>query len=311
MKQFQMASGTVTGRDHLKPLAWKNGQDAVCTLDLLEQSGIAVAVVSDGCGSGAHSEVGAKLASRFVAQRILFYLPRYLVGAAKDADPAEFPYFEDIRLDLLAWLRTIAYGIDHNLSKAVKDYCLFTLMGFVVTPKHSFVFSVGDGVYAVNGKVTRIGPFNSGETENAPPYVSYGLFREGRHDADPALCRFQVNAAVPTSEVDSILVGTDGVFDLIDSAGKSMPSLKGPKGEPVKLGPLSQFWEDGSYFQDGENLNADAIRRKLALANNSTAEPDWANWREERIYRKPGLLPDDTTIAVIRRAEPPKLEAKA
>jgi hypothetical protein len=309
MKQFQMISGTVTGRDHMKSLAWKNGQDALCTFDLLDQSGIAIAVVSDGCGSGENSEVGAKLASRFVANRLFFYLPRYIAGVKKGGgDPAEFRYFEDVRQDLLGWMRQIAYGLDPNLYEGVRSHFLFTLMGFVVTPHHSFIFSIGDGVYALNGKVTRLGPFDWGEKKNAPPYVGYGMFREGQYEADSKLVSFQVNEAVPTESVSSILVGTDGVADFIDAGDRNMPSLRGPKGEDVKLGPLSQFWEDDSFYVNPDGKpNVDGIRRRLALANNSTPIPDWHN---ERLGQKPGLLPDDTTLVVIRRSMPPKLEVK-
>lgn len=308
MKQFQMASGTVAGRDHMKPLAWKNGQDALCTFDLLDQSGIAIAVVSDGCGSGENSEVGAKLASRFVANRIFFYLPRYMAGVKKGSPPAEFRYFEDVRQDLLGWMRQIAYGLDPNLYEGARSYCLFTLMGFIVTPHHSFIFSIGDGVYALNGDVTRLGPFDWGEKKNAPPYVSYGMFRDGQYEADPRMVTFQVNEAIPTESMDSILVGTDGVGDFIDAARKAMPSLRGPKGEDVELGPLSQFWEEESFYLNPDGKpNPDAVRRRLALANNATSIPDWHN---ERLGQKPGLLPDDTTLAVIRRIAPPKLEVK-
>lgn len=309
--QFQLAAGTITGRDHLQPLKWSNGQDGLCTLDLIEKSGIAIAVVSDGCGSGQHSEVGAKIAARFVAQSILRYLPGYINGVEKNlSDPYIFRYWEDIRLDLLATLRPLAQRLDSSMAEAVKDYFLFTLIGFIVTPHGSFVFSIGDGVYSVNGEVTRIGPFNTAKKENAPPYIGYGLLRADQGDVDPELCKFQVNRAMPTATVQSILVGSDGVVDFMAAEKKALPGQIDKDG---CLGPLSQFWTDDRYFTNPDGTrNPDGIRRKLALANNSSIAPDWANWREERIHRKPGLLPDDVTLAVIRRVEPPKLtEAKS
>ncbi|MDE1874940.1 MAG: protein phosphatase 2C domain-containing protein [Patescibacteria group bacterium] len=298
MKTFELAGGTVTGRDHLQPLKWGNGQDAYCLIDGLDK-GVAIAVVADGCGSGERSEVGAQIAARFVAYALWEYVPRYLAVAEAAGDKgARFLYWEDVRQDLLAYLRILAEKLGPNLKEAVKDHFLFTLIGFLVTPYDSFVFLVGDGVYAVNGAVARVGPF----ANNEPPYVGYGLLRPDQYGIAPEECRFKVPVALPTREVDSILVGSDGVGDLIAAAGKHFPSLNTKNG-PVKLGPLSQFWEDGRYFD-----TTDAIRRTLALANNATAEPDWD---EGRINRRPGLLPDDTTLAVIRRRQPPRLEGTA
>jgi len=53
--QFEYASGSIIGRNHV--LAGKNNQDAYHIS--VNERFIAV-VVCDGCGSGKHSEVGAK-----------------------------------------------------------------------------------------------------------------------------------------------------------------------------------------------------------------------------------------------------------
>lgn len=295
MKKMQMACGTVTGRSHLRPLGWRNNQDSVSTLDLIESDGIAVAVVADGCSSGyvpgttSHNEVGAQIAAKIVACKILKYVPLYLKVVKGGADPLVFPYMEDVRQDLLAHLRTLAQAMDQSLARVVSDNFLFTLIGFLVTPHGSFVFSIGDGVYFVNGEMARIGPFE----RNEPPYVGYGLLRDGQHPAKPEDYKFKINRAILTSDLESILVGSDGFVEFIDAAAKPLPGKK--PGDLV--GPASQFWEDDACF-----ANPDTIRRRLALANNSYTAADW---KGEKFIKEHGLLDDDTTIAVVRRREAP------
>jgi hypothetical protein len=59
------------------------------------------------------------------------------------------------------------------------------------------------------------------------------------------------------------------------------------------VGPLSQFWTDDRYF-----ANPDALRRRLTLINRESVRADFES---RRLVRTPGLLPDDTTVVVLRR----------
>jgi hypothetical protein len=146
------------------------------------------------------------------------------------------------------------------------------------------IFSLGDGVFAVNGTVTQIGPFEG----NFPPYLGYGLTGSSITDANPRLLEFQTYSIVPTSEVHTVLVGTDGLVEFIAKESYTLP------GQEKQLGPLSQFWEEDRYFR-----NPDMLRRALSLANRTFVH---ANMREgQTTLVEYGLLPDDTTIAVARR----------
>ena len=69
--EFEIAAGTVSGRDHRQ--AGKNNHDAYVFSS--DASGT-VAVVCDGCGSGRHSEVGAKIGARLVAGALRRHLHR-------------------------------------------------------------------------------------------------------------------------------------------------------------------------------------------------------------------------------------------
>ena len=100
--------------------------------------------------------------------------------------------------------------------------------------------------------------------------------------------QWEIQAQLPTAEVENLLIGTDGVNDLIAAQAKCLPS----KEETV--GYLSQFWQDDRYFR-----NPDMIRRRLSLINRQTIKPDWQN---QRLRQQQGLLPDDTTLLVLRKA---------
>ena len=125
--------------------------------------------------------------------------------------------------------------------------------------------------------MTQIGPFPN----NAPPYLAYSLC------GYPEWGHLQMHYQLPTQEVESILIGTDGVSDLIESQGSYLP------GKPEKVGAITQFWQEDRYFK-----NLDMIRRRLSLINREVTKPDW---QSQRLVKEVGLLPDDTTLIAIRR----------
>jgi hypothetical protein len=91
------------------------------------------------------------------------------------------------------------------------------------------------------------------------------------------------------------LIGTDGAADLEAAAEARLPGREEP------LGPLAQFWEQDRYYE-----NADAVRRRLFLANreaprmSSDAVAGQCRPGTTSASDKP-LLPDDTTLVVLRR----------
>ncbi len=246
---FDIAAASVLGREHAR--AGRNNQDALCVRG--SEHGL-VAVVADGCGSQPCSELGAQLGARRLAQAALVRLAE---GERVDEDS----FLPGLREDVLCLLGELRGELGRD---AVGDF-LFTVVGAVVTPSRTLVFSAGDGVWALNGEVHPLGPFPG----NAPPYLAYALLR----GEDVTLAPL---ALVPTEDVHALLLGTDGAADLARLAG-----------------PLSQFWTEDRYFS-----NPDALRRKLALLNRESVRADFA---AHRLVRTPGLLPDDTTLVVLRR----------
>lgn len=295
-RAFAIAGGRVTGRAHQRL-----GHGCQDSMTWYATAGALVAVVTDGCGSSQHSEVGARLGARLLAAALV----RRLDGAATPAaSPARAPGDApgdtadhtpadalDGALvaaacdDMLAHLRVLARAMGGDLARTVSEHFLFTVVGAVLTPARTLVFAIGDGIVAINGAVHVIGPFPG----NCPPYPGYGLLepddRAGRPAARPVALSFL--ATEPTAAIHSILLATDGAGEILAQPGRALPG----RGEPA--GPLAQFWTDDAFFR-----NPDAIRRRLWLMSREHVTADWQN---RRLCRDAGLLGDDTTILSIRR----------
>ena len=254
MTPFEIAGGSVTGRAHVA--AGRNNQDAFCWAS--DADGL-VAVVCDGCSSGPHSEVGAQVGARLLAQTATRLLRSNL-------DVADL--LEQVRQDVLASLRGLAREMSVDaatFSRTVADHFLFTIVGALITARGATTFSLGDGVVVINGERTQLGPF----PKNEPPYLGYALLPGALE------LSFNVHRSLEASEVQSLVLGTDGAVELEAVAERPI------HGREEAVGPLSQFWSDDRFFK-----NPDMVRRRLAVLNRGP---------------RGGLLSDDTTLVVIRR----------
>lgn len=261
---FEMAAGTVLGRSHA--LAGRANQDAVV---LRVEGGALVAVVADGCGGAERSEVGAWFGAHALATE---------VGRAAGGDLDEAAFWEGVRGRVLSAVHATALAMGGDFQDIVRRFFLFTVVGVVVTAERAAVFSLGDGLVVINGEVLHLGPFPG----NAPPYLGHALLGgEGVVDT-----RLVVHRTMPAREVESVVVATDGAAEWSDVCARRLP------GSSEAVGPLAQLWQDDRFFE-----HPDALRRKLARMNRAFVPPV----REDRpLSREPGLLEDDTTIAVVR-----------
>jgi hypothetical protein len=152
MNTIEIAAASVLGREHRR--IDRPCQDAFA---IRCGAGVTVAVVCDGCGSGAHSELGARLGAHVFARALG---TRLEVGARVE-DPDVWRAACD---DLVARLGSLAPEV------SIADHLLFTLLAAAITPVGSAVLAVGDGVIACDGDVRVI------EAEgDAPPYLGYEL----------------------------------------------------------------------------------------------------------------------------------------
>jgi hypothetical protein len=268
MTVYKVACGSVIGHDHLR--LGKNNQDA---WQVMRSKHHLVAVVCDGCGSGLKSEVGAQLGARLITQSLINQYYRWPWAFNLSVEEA----LEKARLHTLKKLEATLSSLGRNRNENLNDFLLFTVVGVCITRHQATFFSLGDGMIAVNQDVKTIGPFE----DNTPPYLAYGL---AETKIDPRLLKFQIQAKLPTATLNSWMIGSDGVNDLIASADKHMP------GKTELVGPISQFWNEERFFS-----NPDQIRRRLSLINREVNRP---NWNERRMERFVGHLPDDTTLIV-------------
>lgn len=272
-EQFEITGGSVAGRDHRHSL--RNSQDAYhCD----ERRGVIAAVVCDGCGSGEHSEVGAQLGARLAVEEILRNYHR---------DPFDFGFASGtkgidgalgrIQRSILAKIQLLADAMGGSFTENIGEYFLFTLVGAIVTETGTFIVSCGDGIFGLNGDVTRLT-----SKDNKPDYIAYGLVESGI----PAP-KLTVQAIQPTVEVASLIVGTDGCEALLDAIDQKIP------GKEDKIGPINQFWTNDRYFK-----NPFAVGHRLNLINRDVSRYD----AEKKVMiEEHGPLRDDTTFITIRR----------
>lgn len=269
---FEMAGGSIPGRDHTT--TQKNSHDA---FHFTSSGSLGIAVVCDGCGSGEHSEVGAKLMARIVTAQ---------VQRLYHNDPSAFRIGQierglmQVRRSILSHVQLLADSMGGSFSQVIGEYFLSTILGVIVTLDHTFVFGAGDGVMALNGDVRILAPSEG----NMPDYLSYGLVETEKKGLVPTL---KLVASVSTKELQSALIGTDGVGDLIGAADKNIP------GKDERVGLVSQFWDEDRFFKNAFN-----IHRRLNLINRTVTQVDY----EKRVVNEQhGHLEDDTTLVVIRR----------
>ncbi len=270
--QFEIAGGTVAGRDHVRTgknahdaYAWSNHQD------------ITDAVVCDGCGSEEHSEVGAKIGAKIVLDSLL----RHFRAAPELFKYANMPNpgLKLVKRSILTRIQYLAETMAGNYSKNVSEYFLFTILAAVLDRDsgQAYILGCGDGVFYVDGIPTTIPSPN-----NAPSYLAYDLVETNQ--ASPDLGIFWMGAL---ETVQNLLIGTDGLSDLARSFDKPIP------GKEEKIGPVSQFWEKDGFFR-----NPFMIGHRLALINRSIQKVDW---EKKAMSEAHGPLRDDTTLIAIRR----------
>lgn len=278
---LQVASASVIGRDHIGP--GKNNQDAVC----VERSDKdVIAVVCDGCGSSAHSEVGAKIGARLIASSLARrlrlsweLLDEGFRASGKAGVDGVNTILKRVQEDVLAQIRVLANGMGDSLTSVIQDHFLFTVVGAAVMPEYAFVFTCGDGVAILNGLDLKIGLTDG---TNAPPYLGYHVVGQGRDG-------LAAKALIHGDEFSSLVIATDGLEGL-----RADPEARLP-GKTEKVGPVSRLWEDDKLF-----ANPDALRRFLFLANKPSEVFDW---KAQTVKREHGLLKDDTSLVVIRRKQ--------
>lgn len=227
-QRFQCAGAAIPGTDHTMPgkPAWKNCQDAFF---LRAEGEVIVGLVTDGCGSSEHSELGAQLGAQIFGQKLFALAQRSIAF-----DQPTFTRWHEVRMHTLSVLQNLASQLGESLSTVLGQF-LFSTVGFLVMPQNTYVFRCGDGIFAVNEEVTKLGPFDM----NAPPYLTYALLDESLDRSKLVISEYQ------TSDIQSLCVGTDGT-DYV----------------PELCLTINALLREDAVFR-----NPDVLRRRLAVMN--------------------------------------------
>jgi hypothetical protein len=184
---IKATAAAVTGARHLR--GERNGQDAA---QAWSSADLAVAVVCDGCSSGASSEVGARLGAMVFMRSLA---ARLQVGAAVTSVET----WTLVRADVVRALAELVERMPGDRERAIHDLLLFTIVAAAITRDGAAVWALGDGAYSLGDYTRVLGPF----ADNAPPYLAYDLL------GDPQQAHFEVSMGC-----SSIVIATDGASDL-------------------------------------------------------------------------------------------------
>ena len=171
----------VTGARHQR--MGRNGQDGVAAW---ADGDAACVVVCDGCGSGASSEVGARLGAQLFAR---------VLAARIDTGLAAF---EAARAEVVRAIGELIERMPGDRLAVMRDYFLFTVVAAATAGGETIVWAIGDGAYALDGAARVLGPF----ADNQPPYLAYDLVGEARE------------AHVARGRARTTIIATDGAAEL-------------------------------------------------------------------------------------------------
>jgi hypothetical protein len=289
---FESASGSMAGRRHTgegSSFVGASNQDHVVVRQTPDSI---VAVVADGCGSGggtdvsdSHNETAAHVCTWITVSTILRLL--------SDTDSGAPAWWERIDAELVRRLAVTAeamFGPEelHTPEERlllIENNLLCTLVGALVTSRLTHIFAYGDGVYRLNGKLVELQPLQF----NEPAYLAYRLLSPEMFPHQ-AQCRLQVVESVPTEMLRTLLLGTDGVREIVAQEASPIP------GTQEAVGPLSQLFCRDAFFQSPvaltlwlRRLNREVIR----LQSPASGKP--------ALLHQPGLVKDDVALALIRR----------
>jgi len=260
MYTITASAAAVTGARHLRIA--RNGQDAAAAWTGEGQGAV---VVCDGCGSGASSEVGARLG----AQLVIAAVAARLRGGER---PSEL--WGGVRRDVVAALLRLVEAMPGDPAAVIREHFLFTIVAAAVAGGQACVWAIGDGGYAflperdpgwpddspgtslevARGALRALGPF----ADNQPPYLAYDLL------GMPGAAHVETWHA----RAGRIVLATDGAVEL------GLDGLLEPR---VLAHP-------------------DGLRRRLVVHARGGERIDWD---ARRIVRTPAALQDDGAVAVL------------
>jgi hypothetical protein len=292
--------GRIVGRLHLGTGNLLTGDPVQDGIGYACTPGCIVSDVFDGCTDKQYSHFGAVAAGEIVPAAIVEAQSAGRLCLSGDQEQVSGSW-EAVRQGILARLAALAEIISgspplsSDYERIVREYMMFTIMGVIITPKLTAVFGIGDGYWAVNGELFRVG-----EPKDPPPYLSYSLL-SGYESVEDAF-RFRLHRVIPTAELQSVFVSTDGLEWMIKKQGVNVP------GKVRLVGHVSQFWLNDELFLPIASLRDAETGRIVETAtpllrqfNSEVVKMGKTPEGERIIQRQTGVFRDDFSEVTLRR----------
>lgn len=205
-RHLEASAASVIGQFHRR--RGQGGQDGWSTVTGEDW---AVAVVADGVSASPGSEIGARLAARWLAAAAA----RDLTAGTGRADRTCIGGWIDALTARLEGLAVEMSWPGDGPVYAIADYFLFTVQMAVVDRERYCVAGIGDGIVGIDGEWIVLEAEQAGPT--CPMYA-----RVGPEVLDaPVDTSVQVHLQGPRSDFSRLVVATDGCLDFLE--GKPPP----------------------------------------------------------------------------------------
>jgi len=208
---MKIGYATIQGHTH-RNLEYNN-QDFVL---ITENDNFKIGLIADGCGSGSNSEVGAQLGLKFLSKRIIEKI---------DSD-----WKSNLKEDIQRYSKEISEIHSSDSKGFIRDFLLYTIIGFVEKDNILTIFSYGDGVIIIDDKIEII------NHDNRPKYLNNELI--GNEGGE--FIFKEINF-----ENQKIILGSDGLEDLLEGI---------EKGFVEEYHSLKQFINDTENFTNPTHL---------------------------------------------------------
>ncbi|MBP6256616.1 protein phosphatase 2C domain-containing protein [Patescibacteria group bacterium] len=256
----EFTAGSIIGASHRKKGG--NNQDSYTTYC---DDTLFIGLISDGCSNKdnpySRSDVGSALLCEFTTSSILSL--RHQIGNET--------FFQTLFLDVCDRI-ALHLSLIEQPERYASKYLQATLLGCIICDNQVWIFSCGDGLYFLNGTQYTILP----QEGNSPVYLAYKFTPVlpntlSSETLDREL-RFHVQQSICMDEVDSVLLGSDGLQELIDAHDQIIHVRNEPIGE------INQWWTKDLYFR------------------NPVSATNWL-----RMMNEGGYCKDDVTLIGLRK----------
>ena len=284
--RFSVLGASVAGAQHTNQQL--PNQDFMARI---KTSNVSAMAVFDGCSNQENSHIGATIGGKIFLQILVAEVEK-LIKANRLTRTLPIKEIQQIWAQKVRAICTLSAGAE-DWSHDAEEMFYFTIVGAILTDEHSWVFHIGDGAYAVNGKIHKL----STSTGNAPAYPMYilmpGIEAEDKDKSWGSARHY------PTSEIQSIVLATDGYRFL------PVKITKLPTTDNNSLQGYLNSLQERKLTQEVEPLSTkESSSQDPSVFSNAVSNTVRLEVQASLSYRvvlSSGRLQDDCTIISIQR----------